>query len=85
MIELRFRFDAALRELVQPAPRGVTARRPYLLMPWLAIGSGWPMSNAATPVYNTLKPGWIETTGGRRVCISALYVDVTRRVHRRPQ
>jgi hypothetical protein len=38
MIELRFRFDAALRELVQPGPPRVTARRPYLLMPWLEIG-----------------------------------------------
>jgi hypothetical protein len=37
MIELRFRFDAALRELVQPGARRVTARRPYLLMPWLEI------------------------------------------------
>ena len=33
-------------------------------------------------VYSTLKPVWIETTGGRNVCISALHVDVTRRVHR---
>jgi len=30
-------FDATLRELVQPGPRRVTARRPYLLMPWLEI------------------------------------------------
>jgi hypothetical protein len=37
MIELPFRFDTALRELVQPRPRRVTARRPYLLMPWLEI------------------------------------------------
>jgi len=35
MIEPRFRFDAALREVVQPRPRRVTARHPYLLMPWL--------------------------------------------------
>jgi dihydrofolate reductase len=34
MVELRFRFDAALRELVQPGPRRMTVRRPYLLMPW---------------------------------------------------
>lgn len=32
MIELRFRLDAALRELVQPGPRRVTARHPYVLM-----------------------------------------------------
>jgi hypothetical protein len=38
MIELRLRFDAALRELVQPGPRRVTARRPYLLLPWLESG-----------------------------------------------
>ena len=37
MIELRLRFDAALRELVQPGPRRVTARRRYLLMAWLEI------------------------------------------------
>jgi hypothetical protein len=37
MIELRFRFDAALRELVQPGPRRATARRPYLLTPSLEI------------------------------------------------
>ena len=28
--ELRFRFDAAMRELVQPGTRGLTTRRPYL-------------------------------------------------------
>jgi PIN domain nuclease of toxin-antitoxin system len=33
-------------------------------------------------VCNTVKPAWIETTGGRRGCISALHVDVPRRVHR---
>jgi dihydrofolate reductase len=49
MIERRFRFDAALRQLVQPWPRRVTARRPYLLTPGLEIGSGWPMTNAAKP------------------------------------
>ena len=32
MIELRFRFDAALRALVQPGPRRVTVSRPYLLV-----------------------------------------------------
>jgi hypothetical protein len=37
MIELRLRFDAALRELVEPGPRRVTARRPGLLMPCLEI------------------------------------------------
>jgi len=31
MIELRFRFAGALRELVQPGLRPPTARRPYLL------------------------------------------------------
>src|SRR6266545_16577 len=40
------------------------------------------MSNAAMPLYSTLKPVWIKTTGGRNVGISALYVDVTRWVHR---
>ena len=38
MIELRFRFDAALREVVPLRPRRVPARHPYLLMPWLDIG-----------------------------------------------
>ncbi len=38
MIELRFRFDAALREVVQPRSRRVTACRPYLLMPWRETG-----------------------------------------------
>jgi hypothetical protein len=33
------------------------------------------------PVCTTLKPVWIETTGGRSVYISALHVDVPRRVH----
>ena len=31
-------------------------------------------------VYNKAKPVWIETTGGRSVCIGALHVDVTRTV-----
>lgn len=29
-VELRFRFDAAMCELVQPGTRGVTTRRPHL-------------------------------------------------------
>src|SRR5512132_4195936 len=29
-----------------------------------------------------MKPAWIETTGGRSACSSALHVDVPRRVHR---
>jgi hypothetical protein len=37
MIELRLRFGAALRELAQPGPDGVRARRRYLLMLWLEI------------------------------------------------
>jgi hypothetical protein len=36
-LELRFRFAAALHELVQPGPRRVTVRRPYLLMLWLEL------------------------------------------------
>ena len=37
MVELGFRFAATLRQLVQPGPRPVTVRRPYLLMPWHEI------------------------------------------------
>jgi hypothetical protein len=37
MIELRFWFAAALQELVQPGPRRLTGRRPYLLIPCLEI------------------------------------------------
>src|SRR5215204_3387525 len=33
-------------------------------------------------VRNKVKPVWIQATRGRSVCISALHVDVTRRVHR---
>jgi len=38
VIELRFRFDAALRKSVQSGLRRVTAHRPYLLIPRLEIG-----------------------------------------------
>src|SRR5215211_7924827 len=37
---------------------------------------------AAGRVYSKLNPVWVATKGGRNVCISALHVDVTRRVHR---
>src|ERR1700716_819619 len=40
------------------------------------------MRNAAMLGLQRGEATWIETTGGRNVCISALYVDVTRRVHR---
>jgi len=40
VIDLRFRFDAALRKSVQSRLRRVTAQQPYLLMPRLEIG-GW--------------------------------------------
>jgi hypothetical protein len=53
--------------------------------PGLKLGSGWPRINAAMPVYNALKPFWMEMTGGRSVCIGALHVDVPRRVHRRAE
>src|SRR5215213_1586700 len=35
-------------------------------------------------VLKSCYPFWIETTGGRSVCFSALHVDVPRQVHHRP-
>ena len=56
-----------------------------LLMPWLEV---WVRlaDEKCRPArsYSTLKLVWAETAGGQSVCISALHVDVTRRVHRGP-
>jgi dihydrofolate reductase len=72
MIELRFRFDAALRELVQPGPP-TGDRAPSVP----ADGSGWPMRSAAMP---GLQQG--ETNLDRRpqeveVSASVLYMSMS--------
>src|ERR1700726_4870006 len=77
LIELRFRFEAALRELVQPGPRRVTAPSVPGFCPGLKFGSGWPMRNAALPgQQQRFHQRGIENRGGQ-MSTSVLYMSMS--------
>jgi hypothetical protein len=80
LVELRLGSDAVPRELVQPGPMGDRGR--YLLRPWFEtwVGLADEKCRHAESAPTRLNAG--SRRRGRRVGISALPVDVPRRVHR---
>jgi dihydrofolate reductase len=75
--ELRFRFDAALRELV--CTRASTGERAVRtgFRPGLKLGSGWPMSNAAMPGQQPVETSLDRDHRRLKVSVSVLYMSMS--------